>query len=244
VDKGNAVVPAAVDGGQYELVVLDPASRDAPIGCDADVEEGETSVKQHVVASKEKRAGCCKSEPTAVVGAEGAAKGKPVSREVQIEVISTIFIGDFFHNFSDGIFIGAAFQTCSSTVAWTIVLSTVFHEFAQEIADFIVLTKKGKLSICQALTVNAISGLSVVIGGIVIGVQEMKQSTIGLLLAFGAGNYIYLAATELYPAFHDFSNPKHKLLGLLLFAVGAAAVGLVLLDHEHCEAESHDSHSH
>jgi zinc transporter ZupT len=161
----------------------------------------------------------------------------------QYGIISTIFVGDFFHNFADGIFIGAAFQTCSAKIAWTIVFSTVFHEFAQEIADFIVLTKKGKLSIINALVVNGVSGLSVLIGGIVIGFQDMHDDTVGMLLAFGAGNYIYLAAAELYPAFHDFTKHSHKLMGLLVFAIGATAIGLVLLDHEHCEADNaHDSH--
>ena len=163
--------------------------------------------------------------------------------EGDYSIISTIFIGDFFHNFSDGIFIGAAFQMCSATVAWTIVLSTVFHEFAQEIADFIVLTKKAKLPVMHALIVNAISGLSVIVGGIVIGAQDMKDSTVGMLLAFGAGNYIYIAAAELYPTFHEFPKHSHKLMGLMLFALGAAAVGLVLLDHEHCEAgDAHSDH--
>lgn len=218
-----AVAPSSIEG-QYELVAKGYVSDGAtPIGCDGDVEDA------HM-------------KPVGEMKGKSVNSSKEVGKEVQLEIISTIFIGDFFHNFSDGIFIGAAFQTCSSTVAWTIVLSTVFHEFAQEIADFIVLTKKGQLSICQALTVNAISGLSVVIGGVVIGVQDMKESTVGMLLAFGAGNYIYLAATELYPAFHDFSEPRHKLFALLFFVFGAVAVGLVLLDHEHCEADSQHQH--
>ena len=158
-------------------------------------------------------------------------------------VVSTVFVGDFFHNFSDGIFIGAAFQSCSAGVAWTIVISTIFHELAQEVADFIALTKKGRLSIMHALVVNAISGLSVVIGGIVVGAQEMDDATVGMLLAFGAGNYIYLAASELYPAFHAFDARWSKVVGLLLFVAGATAVGLVLLDDEHCQ-DDHDEHDY
>ena len=39
-------------------------------------------------------------------------------------ILSSVIIGDFFHNFCDGIFIGAAFQSCSTTVGWTVGKAT------------------------------------------------------------------------------------------------------------------------
>jgi zinc transporter ZupT len=166
-------------------------------------------------------------------------------------IISSIVVGDFLHNFCDGVFVGAAFQSCSNTLGWTIVATTVCHEFAQEIADFIILTKLAKLSIPRALFVNAISGISVILGGIVVSASSLSDLSIGILLAFGSGNYIYLAAAELFPSVHSGTadmSVGNKLLGLGLFALGACAVGLVLLNHEHCETsgggDESDGHNH
>jgi zinc transporter ZupT len=160
-------------------------------------------------------------------------------------------VGDFLHNFCDGVFIGAAFQSCSASLGWTIVATTACHEFAQEIADFIILTKRAGLSIQKALIMNALSGFSVILGGIVVSANSLSNLRIGILLAFGSGNYIYLAASELYPSIHssDTEMPlAHKVLGFALFALGACAVGLVLLNHEHCDTSGgrgqEDAHGH
>ncbi|CAM9327704.1 unnamed protein product, partial [Ectocarpus fasciculatus] len=152
-------------------------------------------------------------------------------------VVVSILSGDFLHNFCDGVFIGTAFQSCSSSLGWTIVATTACHELAQEVADFIILTKTAGLTVPSALAVNAVSGLSVVLGGIVVSATSLSDMSIGVLLAFGSGNYIYLAAAELFPSVHSDTGKTsitNKLLGLLLFCAGAAAVGLVLLNHEHC----------
>ena len=167
-------------------------------------------------------------------------------------VLVSILTGDFLHNFCDGVFIGTAFQSCSSSLGWTIVATTACHELAQEIADFIILTKTAGLTVPSALAVNAASGMSVVLGGIVVSATSLSDLSIGVLLAFGSGNYIYLAAAELFPSVHSDigkTSISHKILGLLLFCAGAAAVGLVLLNHEHCDSSldsdsSHDSHNH
>ena len=54
-----------------------------------------------------------------------------------------IIIGDFVHNFADGVTIGAAFLGCNSTVGWTVAASTVIHEVPQELADFMALVNGG-----------------------------------------------------------------------------------------------------
>ena len=43
-------------------------------------------------------------------------------------VLVGICIGDFMHNFTDGVLIGTAFKLCSSSVAWGIIFSTCAHE--------------------------------------------------------------------------------------------------------------------
>jgi zinc transporter ZupT len=56
-------------------------------------------------------------------------------------VAASVLIGDFFHNFTDGILLGTAFSICHRELAVTIAVATVYHELAQEIADFFLLTK-------------------------------------------------------------------------------------------------------
>lgn len=183
-------------------------------------------------------------------GTKGDGASPSQERRVKLVngLILSIVVGDFFHNFCDGIFIGAAFQSCSNTLGWTIVATTAWHEFAQEIADFTILTKIAGLSIPFAFLVNALSGISVVLGGIVICASSLSDYSIGCLLAFGSGNYIYLAAAELFPSVRMDKGMTviDKTLSLLLFVVGACAVGLVLLNHEHCSAsgDGHDGHDH
>ena len=41
-----------------------------------------------------------------------------------------ILLGDFFHNFCDGIFLGTAFLLCSNSIAWTLVATTIYRDCA------------------------------------------------------------------------------------------------------------------
>jgi UTP--glucose-1-phosphate uridylyltransferase len=195
-------------------------------------------------------------------------------------VVYAVLVGDFFHNFCDGIFIGAAFKSCGVSFGWTVASITIAHEVIQELADFLVLTKAAQLSYSQVLTFNAVSGFSVIFGGIAIASSDISDYAVGMLLAFGAGQYIYTGAVELMPTFNDSHHdvldhlgyfflegskrPEaskgtrvsmwDKVIGLCMFMVGVVAVGLVLLNHSHCEADgahggaeeagAHDSHNH
>ena len=64
------------------------------------------------------------------------ASPEPIEIQIKTEPIdvrfaATILIGDFFHNYADGLFIGAAFLSCSQATAISIALATIFHEIAQ-----------------------------------------------------------------------------------------------------------------
>ena len=71
-----------------------------------------------------------------------------------VSVLAGIIFGDFFHNFADGIFIGAAFKLCDSTLAWGITGATIAHELPQEISDFIVLVNECGYSNLTAIIYN------------------------------------------------------------------------------------------
>ena len=166
----------------------------------------------------------------------------------KVRVLSGVLLGDFLHNLVDGFFIGAAFANCDTSMAWTITAATVYHELAQEISDYLVLTNKdqGDLKPFMALGLNFLSGMSVLFGVCIVLSAEPSNFSTGCLLAYGAGVYLQIAATECMPRVHEFATTLNlRLSGFLLFVIGATAIGLVLLDHEHCGGEGGgDGHGH
>lgn len=163
----------------------------------------------------------------------------------QTRVLSSVLIGDFAHNFFDGTFIGIAFTGCSNTMAWGITVATVLHEIAQEIADFIVLTdpKQGKLKAPLALVLNFVSGLSVMLGVVIVMSMDLGPRTVGCGLVFGGGIYIQIGLAEcMGRVYAQALTVKLKIASIVLFSLGALAIGAVLFGHEHCVPEGDDSH--
>lgn len=104
------------------------------------------------------------------------------------------------------------------------------------------------MSPVKALVSNFASGLSVILGAIVVLSSEVDNATIGLFLAFGGGVYLHIAATECMPKIYDKSLTAYTRLGCIASMIlGAVLIGLVLLDHEHCVPDSAtggDGHHH
>jgi len=170
------------------------------------------------------------------------------SYSARARVLGGILIGDFMHNFCDGIFMGTAFLHCSDSLAWSIATATILHEIAQELADYLVLTNpmQGGLKPAVALAVNFFSGTSVVLGTIVIfAIENLDDYATGMLLAYGGGVYVQIGATECMPrVFEACRTFRDRVLCLGMFCVGALAIGLVLLDHQHCSAGGQAGHGH
>ena len=113
-------------------------------------------------------------------------------------ILSSILIGDFMHNFCDGCFIGSAFHLCGESMGWSVTAATVYHEIAQEMSDYVVLTdpEQGRLQPWQAIILNFLSGLSVVLGVLVILAQDMSNLDVGMILAFGGGVYLQIGESS------------------------------------------------
>jgi len=170
------------------------------------------------------------------------ATGEPRSKA---RLIGAVLLGDFMHNLCDGFFLGAAFKGCGTGFGWGVALGTILHELPQELADYAILTGKSVgLSPKIALLCNFLSGLSVMLGCLIINLADVSNSAVGLLLAFGGGVYVYIAAVECMPRVHRLQlSPKNNGLCLLAFVVGTVIIGLILLDHEHCAPGGH-AHGH
>jgi len=150
---------------------------------------------------------------------------------------SSILIGDAFHNLADGIFVGNAFLLCGRSFTYTVIAATIYHELAQEIADYALLVHHCGLSRVVALTANFLSGFSVFLGAALVAAMDLSSKTTGILLAISAGVYLNVAASECVPRIEaNRKSARDTLEFLMLFALGAVPIGLVLLNHGHCDA--------
>jgi zinc and cadmium transporter len=107
----------------------------------------------------------------------------------------------------------------------------MLHEIPQEISDYALLLYSG-FSRRKALLWNFISGVASLIGAIIalLAVQWMSGLT-EVLLALAAGNFLYIAGTDLIPELHKDTHPGRAVLQLFLISAGIAVMyGLTMLE--------------
>lgn len=137
-----------------------------------------------------------------------------------------ITLGDSLHNFVDGVAIAAGFFASIPTGVIT-AFSVALHEVPQEIGDFTVMLQQGlgrsavfKLNISAALT--AILGASLAFFFL-----QQVQTYIPYILAFTAGNFIYIAASDLIPEIHHHEGSRKSTFAQsLLLLLGVATIFL------------------
>ena len=204
--------------------------------CDTDIERA--GPKAAATATK-LVGGCCDTDIERAGADNAPSCEKSIENaNVRHRFLLALIVGDFFHNFTDGIFIGAAFM-CNTSLAWKIVAVTVAHEIPQELSDFAILRTALGFSTPKALAYNVISGSSVMLGGVAIMTADISNLDTGMLLAYGAGNYIYCATVHMFS--QGSKSIEVEIKKLLVFIIGAVAIGLILLDHEHCVADGADA---
>ena len=168
---------------------------------------------------------------------EQASTLLPTKKKSYIDrsLCASILLGDAFHNFADGVFIAAAFKSCSIGTAISIILVTLFHEIAQELADFILLTRYAGLSVIKACTLNFLSGLSVCLGGVVFLAANPSDQATGIMLAMAGGVYFNIAACETIPRIDkQVKGRMDRVWTFISVIVGTVPIGLILLNHQHC----------
>jgi zinc transporter ZupT len=133
---------------------------------------------------------------------------------------------------------------CSRDLAITISAATIYHEVAQEVADYFMLTRFCHIPPIKALGLNFVNGLSVLFGAcLIVGIDDITNVAVGSILGVSGGVYIYIAVAECFPrAKLAQKTLKDKLMSLLAFVFGVIPIGLVLMNHGHCEAGGHDDH--
>jgi zinc and cadmium transporter len=141
-------------------------------------------------------------------------------------------IGDGIHNFIDGLVIAGAYAV-NITLGIAATISIIFHEVPQEIADMGVLLYSG-LSKKKALYFNLLSAVTAIVGAIIgIFLATRIEYFTNFIIPFAAGNFIYIAATNLLPQLHRHCKLKDSLLHFIAILIGIIIVVLVTLYAPH-----------
>jgi len=144
-------------------------------------------------------------------------------------------LGEALHNFTDGIFVGAAYMGCGSVMGNSVALATVVHEIPNQLAGYLVMVHQNGIHPITALVVNFIFGTIVLVGALVVLVATPGDVAVGSIFAIGGGIFIHVAVYEMLgTAERNIEKQRWWLYVFLSFFVGAICIGLVLINHEHC----------
>ncbi|MFP3951247.1 MAG: ZIP family metal transporter [Candidatus Bathyarchaeia archaeon] len=153
--------------------------------------------------------------------------GKPVKEFAYLNLM-----GDFIHNFIDGMIIAAGF-TVNLEVGIVTSIAVAFHELPQEMGDYGILVYAG-ISKRLSLIYNFLAASSVIWGSIIgsffLGSIEAFS---GLLIAFSTGAFLFLSASELVPEMSKERDTIKALIQMGFFILGLLTIlGLgFLFDH-------------
>jgi zinc and cadmium transporter len=137
-------------------------------------------------------------------------------------------IGDSVHNFIDGLIIGASFLI-SPTVGFASSIAILFHEIPQEIGDFGVLIHGG-FKTKKALLYNFLTALFAIIGTIIsLTIGSFTENLTVFLMPFAAGNFIYIACSDLIPELHKDCSSKKTIIQSIVFILGVAIIASLIL---------------
>lgn len=134
-----------------------------------------------------------------------------------------IILGDALHNFIDGLAIAASFLF-DFKLGITTSLAVLFHELPEEIGIFAVLLH-AKFGRYKTILLSALAQMTAVLGALVgFLALPLFANSKGILLAFAAGNFIYIASTDLLPETH-----REKDIGKSLIQVGLLVLGILVI---------------
>ena len=132
-----------------------------------------------------------------------------------------ILVADGMHNFLGGLAIGGSFLV-SPRVGFVTWLAAAAHEIPQELGDFAILLRGG-WEARRALIFNFASALTVVPGGLLAYVAG-RWLDVTFLLPLAAGNFLYIAASDLIPEIKHGDDLAQRMLHLVAFAGGILTI--------------------
>ena len=137
-------------------------------------------------------------------------------------------IGDGFHNFLDGLILGASYLI-SIPVGIATTIAIVLHEIPQEIGDFGVLVHGG-FSKNKAMLFNLMSALFAVLGTFVSLILSGYLGKVQLVIVpIAIGGFIYIAGSNLIPELHKDFTFKKTVIEFATFLLGILVMAALLL---------------
>jgi zinc and cadmium transporter len=131
-------------------------------------------------------------------------------------------IGDCLHKLLGGVAVASAFivEIQLGITTWIVAAA---HEVPQELGKYGVLLHGGWTK-GKALLVSVASSLAFLVGG-VFAYAASVQIDVSFVVPFAAGNFLYIAASDLVPEV----NKHHRIgINVLHFASFTAGIGLLL----------------
>ena len=153
----------------------------------------------------------------------------PISSEHPHSFAYMNLFGDAIHNLIDGLIIGGSF-VFSTSLGIATTLAVIFHEIPQELGDFGVLVHGG-FSKKKALCLNLLTAFTAIIGTIIALMfgSNLEEFT-PLLLSFAAGNFIYIAGSDLIPEIRkDEANLKKSTIQTIFIILGVCMMLILVL---------------
>ncbi len=142
-----------------------------------------------------------------------------------------LLVADAVHNFIGGLAVGGAFvvDIQLGASAW---IAAAAHEVPQELGDFGVLVHSGWEK-RRALVFNLLSGSTFLVGGVLAYLASQKVD-ISFLIPFAAGNFLYIAATDLLPEINRRESLRESAVHFVAFVAGLGILlGVRLAFHHH-----------
>jgi zinc and cadmium transporter len=136
-------------------------------------------------------------------------------------------VGDGIHNLLDGIAIAAAFNV-SMPVGIATTSAIILHEIPQELGDFAILLYSG-YSRTKAILYNLATATTSLVG-VFVGLIAIEyfESMERMILLFTAGNFIYIAATDIMPELNRHESVRRSIAHLVALIVGISVMYLLL----------------
>ncbi len=130
-----------------------------------------------------------------------------------------IGVGDFVHNFLDGVVVATAFLV-SIPVGISATIAEIAHEIPQEIGDFSVMIASG-MRRSRVILWNVVSELGSLLGAcMVLVLHQFSQNFVMVLVPISAGGFLYIALSDLVPELHNESRFRHSLYHIVLIGCG------------------------
>jgi zinc and cadmium transporter len=148
------------------------------------------------------------------------------SCEIHRSTATLVIVGDAVHTFVDGVVIAAA-ALISLPLGATTALAVAAHEIPQEAGDFAILLSAG-YSRRRALVLNLTSALGGLAGAsAMLLFGALVPWVVPFVLAFAAGNFLYVAMSDLIPSLHRGEIDRNPVRQVALIALGVFTIVLL-----------------